>query len=86
MLKFYWYAGCSTCKKAKKALDDAGVAYKTIDITETPPSKSDIAKWIKAGHIELKQLFNSSGQEYRKLGGKELLTKHSEGELLEMLA
>lgn len=86
MLKFYWYSNCSTCRKAKKALDDAGIAYKEIDITTNPPKQSDFKKWLKSGEAELKSFFNTSGQEYRKAGGKDLLANNSEADLLKMLA
>ena len=34
---FIWYAKCSTCKKAKKWLDDNGIKYTLRDIIlETP--------------------------------------------------
>lgn len=33
---FYWYPNCGTCKKAKKWLDDEGVAYEPVHIVEHP--------------------------------------------------
>jgi arsenate reductase len=86
MIKFYWYPKCSTCRKARKALGDAGIAFQEIDITEQPPSAVLIKKWLKSGQIELKQLFNTSGQEYRKLGGGELLKTRNGSELVKLLA
>ncbi len=85
MLKFYWYSGCSTCRKAKKALDENNIKYKEIDITQTPPSAADFKRWLKAGELELKQLLNTSGQEYRKLG-KEKIQAMSEAEVVKLLA
>lgn len=86
MIKFYWYPNCSTCRKAQKALDAAGVSYQAIDITEKPPAASAMKQWISSGQLELKQLFNTSGQEYRKLGGAELLKTKSQTELIKLLA
>lgn len=86
MIKFYWYPNCSTCRKARKALTDAGISFQEIDITEKPPAAASIKKWLGSGQLELKQLFNTSGQEYRKLGGGELLKSKSESELIKLLA
>ncbi len=85
-IKFYWYPNCSTCRKARKALSDAGVSFEEIDITEKPPAAAQIKKWLKSRQLELKQLFNTSGQEYRKLGGADLLKSKSEAELVKLLA
>ena len=42
MIKFYGYKKCSTCRKAEKALETSGVPYGFTDITETPPSKTEL--------------------------------------------
>lgn len=86
-LKFYWYKGCSTCRKAKAALDAAGVAYQEIDITTSPPAEADFKRWLKSGQVELKQLFNTSGEEYRKGKiGDRLKAGAGAAELLPLLA
>ncbi|MCB6745922.1 glutaredoxin domain-containing protein, partial [Anaerostipes hadrus] len=39
-LTFYWYPKCGTCRKAKKWLDEHGIAYEAVHIVENPPSKA----------------------------------------------
>ena len=86
MLKFYGYEKCSTCRKAKKALQAEGVELKEIDITEKPPALSALKKWLKSGQIGLKELLNTSGQEYRKLGMSEKIKSLPENEILKLLS
>jgi arsenate reductase len=71
MLKFYGYAKCGTCRKARKWLDERGIDYEFIDITQTPPPKSLLKKVLASGDYEVKDLFNTSGGEYRRLNMKD---------------
>ena len=70
--KVYEYAGCSTCKKALKFLDQHKIPYQKLPIVEQPPSVSELKKM--AGYLNgtFRKLFNTSGQLYRemKLGEK----------------
>lgn len=85
-IKFYWYPNCSTCRKARKALTDAGVSFQEIDITSEPPTAGAMKKWIASGKLELKQLLNTSGQAYRKLGGAAFFQSAAPAEVLKLLA
>ena len=71
-LKVYEYSRCSTCRKALQYLNEHGIEYKKVDITEQPPSKGELKKMLKVYEGNLKKLFNTSGQVYRekKLGTK----------------
>lgn len=42
---FLEYPKCSTCKKAKKWLDDHGVEYVDRDITTENPTAIELAEW-----------------------------------------
>ncbi len=84
-LKVYAYKGCGTCRKAQKFLTETGVDYKEIPIRETPPSKAELKRMLKAVG-ELKKLFNTSGQDYRALGMKDKLPTLSEAEAIDLLA
>lgn len=84
MIHFYQYSKCGTCRKAKKFLDEHGVAYKNIDITQTPPSKTILKKALAVYGI--KKLFNTSGMEYRKKGIKGKIGSMIEAQALEMLS
>ncbi|WP_346017004.1 arsenate reductase family protein [Pseudenhygromyxa sp. WMMC2535] len=85
-IEVYQYPKCSTCKKALKWLDAQGVAYRSIDIVEKPPSKSKLKTAMRLAGVELRKLFNTSGQSYRGGGWKDKLKTASEDEALAGLA
>ncbi|GER68195.1 hypothetical protein BpJC7_18450 [Weizmannia acidilactici] len=85
-LTFYWYPKCGTCRKAKKWLDEHEIAYEAVHIVENPPSKAQLKDYYEKSGLEIKKLFNTSGQKYRELGLKDKIPALSEDELLEMLA
>jgi arsenate reductase len=82
----YQYPNCSTCKKALRWLDGAGVAYRSVNIVEAPPSKATLKKAHKLAGVPLAKLFNTSGQSYRQGGFKDKLAKMSDEQALEALA
>lgn len=84
-IKVYEYKNCSTCKKALKFLDSAGISYEKIPIRETPPTISELEFMLKNTN-SLKDLFNTSGGDYKNLNLKEKLPKLSEKEALELLS
>lgn len=67
---FVEYPKCSTCKRAKRWLDEQGVAYEDRHIVEQPPTTDELAAWQAAGSWPLRRLFNTSGTKYRELGVK----------------
>ncbi|MGP4078649.1 arsenate reductase family protein [Pseudalkalibacillus sp. R45] len=85
-LTVYEYPSCSTCKKAKKWLDENGVAYEDVHIVENTPSKEELTSLYEKSGLELKKFFNTSGKKYRELGMKDRMKNSSEEELLELLA
>lgn len=86
MIQFYGYAKCSTCINAKKWLKSNNVPFEEIEITEKPPSKKLLKSLLDSGVIELKQLFNVSGEYYRQLNLKEELPKMSVSEQINLLS
>lgn len=82
---FYEYPKCSTCRKAKAELKQLGIAVEAIDIKSNPPQLETLKGWVESG-IELKKLFNTSGNSYRELGLKEKLPTLSVDEALALLA
>ena len=46
MVLFLEYPKCSTCKKAKKWLDDHQVAYTDRHILEENPTEDELREWI----------------------------------------
>ena len=83
-MKFYSYNKCSTCRKAKKLLDAHQTPYEEIDITKTPPQKSVLKRAIKTKG--LKKLFNTSGEQYKKLKIKDKIGAMTEAQALDLLS
>ncbi len=83
---FLQYPPCSTCKKAKKWLDDHGVAYEARDIKQDNPTQEELRAWQARSGLPLKRFFNTSGQLYRGLQLKEKLPAMPEAERLALLA
>jgi arsenate reductase (glutaredoxin) len=70
-VKVYEYKNCSTCQKALKFLDKKGIEYEKLPIVDRPPTKGELETML--GYLEaqggsFKNLFNTSGQQYRELG------------------
>ena len=85
-LKIYEYKGCGTCKKALKFLDSKGVEYKKIAIRETPPSKAELKKMLKYMDSNIKKLFNTSGQDYRKMKIKDKIDSMTNDDAIDLLS
>ena len=83
-MKLYSYKKCGTCRKAKKLLAAKKVSYDEIDITVTPPPKLVLKKAIKA--MGVKKLFNTSGEQYKKLRIKDKIGTMTETQALDLLA
>lgn len=86
MIKFYGYKKCGTCRKAEKALEQYGVDYNFIDITEAPPAANVLKKIASQAGVELKKMFNTSGVQYRQLNVKAQLPGMNTNEILDLLA
>lgn len=83
---FIEYPSCSTCQKAKKWLDDHGVAYTDRHIKENNPTYEELKAWYAASGLPLKKFFNTSGLLYKSMNLKEKLPAMSEEEQLHLLA
>lgn len=83
---FLEYPPCSTCKKARKWLDDHGIAYTARHIKENNPSYEELKLWLERSGLPIKKFFNTSGQQYKALGLKDRLPGMSVDEQLQLLA
>lgn len=83
---FLEYPPCSTCKKAKKWLDDKGVAYTARHIKEDNPSYDELQQWLQSSGLQVKKFFNTSGLVYKSLNLKERLPAMSVEEQLRLLS
>ena len=83
---FLQYPPCSTCKKAKKWLDDHGIVYTDRHIKEANPSYEELKQWYQSSGLPLKKFFNTSGLIYKDMKLKDKLPSMTEEEQLKLLA
>ena len=83
---FIEYPKCSTCKKAKKWLDDHGVSYIDRHIVEDNPQAAEIADWQERSGLPLRRFFNTSGMLYREMELSKKLPDMPEDEQYALLA
>lgn len=86
MLEFICYPKCTTCKKAKKWLDDNGIEYISRDIKENKPTYEEISTWHKISKQPIKKFFNTSGILYKSMELKNKLPEMNEDEMLKLLS
>lgn len=82
----YEYPPCSTCKNAKKWLDDQQILYETQNIKATPPTIEELNAYYRKSELPLKRFFNTSGLVYKELGLKDKLATMSEEEQVAILS
>ena len=83
---FLEYPPCTTCKKAKKWLQDHGLEFTARHIKEANPTAEELSRWQEQSGLELKKFFNTSGLVYKNLGLKDKLPTMSREEQLMLLA
>ena len=83
---FVEYPKCSTCKKAKKWLQEHSVEFEDRHIVEENPTQEELKEWHKKSGLPLKRFFNTSGMIYRQEGLKDKLPTMSEEEQYALLA
>ena len=83
---FICYPKCSTCKKAKKGLDEHHLNYTERHIVEKNPSYDELKEWVSKSGLPLKKFFNTSGLLYKEMKLKDKLPTMSEDKQLQLLA
>lgn len=83
---FIEYPKCSTCKKAKKWLEENNIEYIDRNIIEETPSVKELTEWIQKSGQEIKKWFNTSGLKYKELNLKEKLVNMENKEKIELLS
>lgn len=86
MLIFIEYPKCTTCKRAKAWLDEAGIEYTDRNIKDENPTIDELREWYAKSGLPLKRFFNTSGMLYKQMSLKDKLPKMSEEEQLELLS
>ena len=83
---FLEYPKCSTCKKAKKWLEDHEISFEDRHIVEENPTAEELKVWHEKSGLPLKRFFNTSGMIYREQGLKDKLPTMSEEEQYQILS
>lgn len=83
---FVEYPKCSTCKKAKKWLDDHGFVYEDRHIKEQNPTAEELKQWQQISGLPLKKFFNTSGLLYKEMNLKDKLKDMTEEQQFALLA
>lgn len=86
MLKFICYPKCTTCRKAKKWLDDNKIKYELRDIKIDNPTFEELTAWYSLSRLPLRKFFNTSGLLYKSLDLKNKLPSMTEEGMLSLLA
>ena len=83
---FVYYPKCSTCKKAKKWLEENNIDFEERHIIDDNPTYEELKEWYEKSGLSLNRFFNTSGMKYRELKLKDKRPEMSEDEQLEILA
>lgn len=83
---FIEYPKCTTCKKAKKWLQENKIEAEERNIVTETPTAQELEKWIQKSGQEIKKWFNTSGLKYKELNLKNKLGTMSQKEKIELLA
>lgn len=86
MYLFLYYPKCSTCQKAKRWLEEQGIAFELRHIVEQKPKAEELQTWIAISGQPVKKFFNTSGLKYKELSLKDKLPAMSEAEQIALLA
>lgn len=83
---FIQYPKCSTCRNAKKWLDNNNIEYKDRNIVEETPTYEELKEWIERSNKNIKSFFNTSGLVYKSLNLKEKLPMIEDDEKIRLLS
>ena len=83
---FIEYPKCSTCRRAKKYLEDKGIEFQDRHIVEENPTEEELTECIRMSGLPVKKFFNTSGMKYKELGLKDRLPGMSDEEQIRLLA
>ena len=83
---FIEYPKCTTCRKAKKYLQENNIEFIDRHIAEENPTKEELNDWFEKSKLPINKFFNTSGVLYREMGLKDKVKTASVDELLDILA
>jgi arsenate reductase (glutaredoxin) len=68
-MDIYGIKTCDSCRKARKWLDEAGVAYRWHDLRKNPPDEATVRRWLD--HVGVDKLVNRRSATWRQLNDPE---------------
>ena len=83
---FVYYPKCSTCRKAKKWLEENNIEFEERHIIDDNTTYEELKEWYEKSGLALNRFFNTSGMKYRELKLKDKRPEMSEDEQLKLLA
>ena len=83
---FICYSTCTTCRKAKKWLEERGVEFTERPIKEQNPTAEELRSWQRLSGLPLRKFFNTSGLLYRQMELTKKLPNMTEEEMLSLLS
>ena len=83
---FIEYPKCSTCKKAKKWLEENSIEFIDRNIVKETPTVEELTEWIQRSKLDIRRWFNTSGLKYKELNLKDKLVTMSDKEKIKWLA
>ncbi|WP_407423172.1 arsenate reductase family protein [Methanobrevibacter sp.] len=83
---FVQYPKCSTCRKAKKWLEENNIEFEERHIIDENPTYDELKEWYEKSDLTLNKFFNTSGMKYRELKLKDKRPGMSEDEQLKLLS
>ncbi|WP_300380373.1 arsenate reductase family protein [Clostridium sp.] len=83
---FVEYPKCTTCKRAKKFLNENNIEFEDRHIVEENPTKEELKSWFNKSGLPISKFFNTSGVLYREMQLKDKVKVLKEDELLDILA
>lgn len=86
MIQFYCYSRCSTCKKAKRFLENKNIEFMEKEITTHDLSPEDLKQLHERSNLPIRRLFNTSGNVYRELNLKDKIDTMPLEEAYQLLA
>lgn len=85
-LTLYWYPNCSTCRKAKKWLEEHDLTYKLVHLVDETPNEAELLTLIQNSELPPRRFFNTSGKVYREQNMKDKLKDATIEEMVTYLA
>lgn len=80
------YPNCSSCRNAKKWLEENDLSFEIKHIVEETPTKEEILNFFQLSEEKARRFFNTSGRVYREQNMKDKIKDATEEEMASYLA